>query len=92
MSDSFSEVYSLLSLRTVRQTLTNIEWIDSIPALGTKLSAFINNSMEVTEDKQHCLEFSFLAAHFQRLLVEIVKCLVQIRQHTRRQFIGDFDG
>lgn len=76
----------------VHEILTNTEWINPVPPLSTKFSAFINHCMEVAEHKQYCLEFSLFAAHFQCLLVEVVKCLVYIRQHTRWWFVSDFDG
>ena len=60
----------------VHEILTNTEWINTVPALSTKFSAFINYCMEVAEHKQYCLEFSLLATHFQCLLVEVVEGLV----------------
>jgi len=60
----------------VHKILTNTEWINTVPALSTKFSAFIDYCMEIAEHKQYCLEFSLLATHFQCLLVEVVKGLV----------------
>ena len=60
----------------IHKILTNTEWINTVPALGTKFSTFIDYCMKVAQHEQYCLEFSLLATHFQCLLVEVVKGLV----------------
>ena len=46
--------------------------------LRSKFSSFSNNSMEIAQGKQNTFEFSLFGTHFQSVLVEIVKGLVQI--------------
>lgn len=58
--------------------LTDVEGISAVPALGSKLPALSDDSVEVTEREQNDLELCFLGTHLQCVLVEVVKSLVEV--------------
>lgn len=58
--------------------LTDIERVHFVPALGSKLPPFCHHSVEIAQREQDDLELRLLAAHLQRLLVEVVQGFVEI--------------
>ena len=60
--------------------------------LGSKFSSFCNNCVKIAQGKENAFKLSLLRAHFQSLLIKIIKSFVEISLHPSRWFIRNFNG
>ena len=72
--------------------VSRVERVRLVPALGPKLASLSHHGVEVAEGEEDRLELGLFGAHLQRLLLKVVKGLVQVGLHPRGRLVGDLDG
>ena len=63
----------------------------TVQYLGSKFAPFSNNCVKIAQWKEDTFEFSLSSAHFQCILIKVIKRFVKIRLHSSWRLVGYFD-